>query len=112
MINSLLYNTLFHLTIGWTAMLALPFGSTMSSEVEANAKAFLAGTSPEFIRFVRSSDNEVLPSDYRSQFSSELDFSSFETSANNGSWSGSYVSGDIQVWWAYPENEKNKGDVD
>ena len=112
MINSLVYNTLFHLTMVWTAMLTLPFGSTMSSEVEANTKAFLTRTSSEFSRFVGSGDDEALPSDYRTQFSSELDFSSFKMGTNIGSWSGSYVSGDIQVWWAYPENEKNKGDVD
>ena len=93
-------------------MLTLPFGSTMSSEVETNTTAFLTGTSSEFSKVVGANDDEVLPSDYRSQFSSELDFSSFNTGTNNGSWSGSYVSGDIQVWWAYPENEKNKGDVD
>ena len=93
-------------------MLTQPFGSTMSSEAEANTRTLLTETSSEFSRFVGSSDDEVLLSDFRSQLSSEVDFSSFKTGTTSGSWSGTYVSGDIQVWWAYPENEKNKGDVD
>ena len=93
-------------------MLTLPFGSTVSSEVEANARAFLTRTSSEFSKVAGVNIDEVLPSDYRSQFSSELDFSSFKTGTTSGSWSGTYVSGDIQVWWAYPENEKNNNDVD